>query len=145
MIGRNKERRRNVASIAMLFVLASAQPAWSRALERSAEQMSWLDNGRIRLGVDFSIGGAITWLSEAGGPNMINSYDWGRQIQMSFYSGPVPFAPRGATISPNWKVLGWNPAVGSGNTSDISRDTEGIATVRNLGRRVAEMAKRLAG
>jgi hypothetical protein len=26
---------------------------------------------------------------------MINSYDWGRQIQMSFYSGPVPYVPEG--------------------------------------------------
>ncbi|MGK0218846.1 MAG: hypothetical protein ACI9HE_002342 [Planctomycetota bacterium] len=78
-----------------------------------ATGMSWLDNGQIRLGVDLSIGGAITHLSEviAGvpGKNMINSHDWGRQIQMSFYSGPVPFVPDGATVADAWKALGWNP------------------------------------
>jgi hypothetical protein len=72
--------------------------------------MSWLDNGRLRLGIDLSLGGSITWLAEVRtGQNMINSYDRGRQIQMSFYSGPVPFVPQGATVSPHWKSLGWNP------------------------------------
>ncbi|MGA2030705.1 MAG: flavodoxin family protein [Thermoguttaceae bacterium] len=40
-------------------------------------------------------------------------------------------------------VWGGNPAVGSGPTPDIARDAEGIATVKNLGRRVAEIAMRL--
>jgi multimeric flavodoxin WrbA len=40
-------------------------------------------------------------------------------------------------------VWGGNPAVASGPTSDIARDKEGIATVKNLGRRVAEVALRL--
>ena len=40
-------------------------------------------------------------------------------------------------------VWGGNPAVNTGPTPDIARDVEGIATVKNLGRRVAEMALRL--
>jgi multimeric flavodoxin WrbA len=40
-------------------------------------------------------------------------------------------------------VWGGNPAVNSGPTPDIARDQEGIATVKNLGRRVAEFALRL--
>ena len=40
-------------------------------------------------------------------------------------------------------VWGGNPAVSSGPTPDIARDAEGIATVKNLGRRVAEIALRL--
>ena len=40
-------------------------------------------------------------------------------------------------------VWGGNPAVSSGPTPDIARDQEGIATVKNLGRRVAEIALRL--
>jgi len=40
-------------------------------------------------------------------------------------------------------VWGGNPAVSSGSTPDIARDVEGIASVKNLGRRVAEMALRL--
>jgi multimeric flavodoxin WrbA len=40
-------------------------------------------------------------------------------------------------------VWGGNPVVTSGPTPDIARDAEGIATVKNLGRRVAEIALRL--
>ena len=49
------------------------------------ERMSFIDNGQIRVGVDLSIGGAITHVSDlARGEDLINSHDWGRQIQMSF-------------------------------------------------------------
>ncbi len=76
----------------------------------SESKMSYLDNGEIRLGVDLSKGGAVTYLADSESKeNVINSWDWGRQIQMSFYSGPVPFAPDGATLAPMWKDLGWNP------------------------------------
>ena len=40
-------------------------------------------------------------------------------------------------------VWGGNPAVSTGPTPDITRDVEGIASVKNLGRRVAEMVMRL--
>ena len=40
-------------------------------------------------------------------------------------------------------VWGGNPAVSTGPAPDITRDVEGIATVKNLGRRVAEIALRL--
>ncbi len=40
-------------------------------------------------------------------------------------------------------VWGGNPAVSSGPTPDITRDESGIATVKNLGRRVAEIVLRL--
>ena len=75
----------------------------------AGENMSFIENDQIRLGVNLDIGGAITYLSRKGSPNMINSHDWGRQIQMSFYSGPVPFVPEGATVSKAWEQLGWNP------------------------------------
>jgi len=72
--------------------------------------MSFLDNGTIRLGVDLDIGGAITYLADSKKRvNVINSYDWGRQVQMSFYSGPVPFAPGGKKPADHWRKLGWNP------------------------------------
>lgn len=79
------------------------------ALRLAAEKMAWLDNGRIRLGVDLDMGGAVTYLAEAGGSNMINSWDHGREVQLSFYSGPVPFQPPNTTLDPGWKELGWNP------------------------------------
>ena len=41
---------------------------------------------------------------------MINSHDWGRQIQMSFYSGPTPYIPEsGKEPSKTWTFIGWNP------------------------------------
>jgi hypothetical protein len=70
---------------------------------------AWLDNGVIRVGADLELGGAITWLGPSGTEkNLINNHDWGRQIQMSFYSGPVPFEPDGKKPDEHWKQLGWN-------------------------------------
>ncbi|HEX2973877.1 MAG TPA: hypothetical protein VHP11_16205 [Tepidisphaeraceae bacterium] len=73
-------------------------------------KMSYLDNGIIRLGVNLEVGGAITYLSKAGDTtNLVNNWDWGRQIQMSHYSGPVPFLVPGKEPAPQWRGLGWNP------------------------------------
>ncbi|HHU26023.1 MAG TPA: hypothetical protein GXZ56_05315 [Bacteroidales bacterium] len=74
--------------------------------------MLYISNDRIKLGVDLTLGGAVTYLSDElnGGENMVNSYDWGRQIQLSFYSGPWPFiGPNGEEPAPEWVSLGWNP------------------------------------
>ncbi|MDD4774024.1 MAG: hypothetical protein PHZ09_10565, partial [Eubacteriales bacterium] len=71
--------------------------------------VSVIENAGVRLGINLGLGGAVTWLSEQGGPNLINSADWGRQVQMSFYSGPVPFRPAGVGIRESWAYLGWNP------------------------------------
>jgi len=77
-----------------------------------AERMDFLDNGAIKIGVDLDIGGSITHLSAArDGENLINSYDLGRQIQQSYYSGPQPFGQ----AHPSWKNWPWNP-IGSGDT-----------------------------
>jgi hypothetical protein len=79
-------------------------------------KMSWLDNGVIRLGVDLDLGGAITWLSRSGDQvNLINSFDWGRQVQMSFYGGPVPYGVGDRQPRADWAGLGWNP-IQSGDT-----------------------------
>ena len=73
-------------------------------------QMSWLDNGKIRLGVDLAIGGAITWISKTEDQrNVINSADWGRQVQMSYYSGPGPYIVGEKRPKKFWEGLGWNP------------------------------------
>ena len=73
-------------------------------------RMSWLDNGVIRLGVDLDCGGAITWLSRSGDQrNVINSSDLGREVQMSFYSGPTPFEASAKKPAAEWAHLGWNP------------------------------------
>ncbi len=72
--------------------------------------MSYLDNGIIRIGANLDIGGAITFVAPSGSDeNIINSHDWGRQVQMSFYSGPNPFTPNGKQPRESWRFLGWNP------------------------------------
>jgi hypothetical protein len=90
--------------LGLSLALASAQEG------RPWRGMRYLDNGLVKLGVDLSVGGAITYLSRSGDDlNLINSYDWGRQIQLSFYSGPVPYEPEGKKPIEFWAALGWNP------------------------------------
>jgi len=59
----------------------------------SDENLLFIENEYIRIGANLSLGGALTHLAEIGKENLINNYDWGRQVQMSFYSGPVPHLP----------------------------------------------------
>jgi len=73
-------------------------------------RMTFLDNGEVRVGMDLSLGGAVTFLSGRDHPgNLINSADLGRQIQMSHYSGPWPFTVGDKTPHRSWAGLGWNP------------------------------------
>ena len=86
------------------------------------DNLLFIENEYLRLGANLSLGGALTHLSEKGRENLINNYDWGRQVQMSFYSGPVPHLPEGIENHPGWDYIGWNP-IQSGdcfrNRSDI--------------------------
>lgn len=92
---------------AATLVLLSTVQAGPREHEA---RMSFLDNGTIRLGVDLGLGGAITWLSRSGTQdNIINSADWGRQVQMSYYAGPIPFVVGKKKPAKQWLHLGWNP------------------------------------
>ena len=74
-------------------------------------RMSYLENEDIRLGIDLNLGGAITYLAPATNHdlNVINSSDWGRQVQLSYYSGPVPYHPPGTKMNQSWHFIGWNP------------------------------------
>lgn len=98
-------------TIAIVGMVASAMADTDQErARRHPAKMSYLDNGVIRLGVDLNRGGAITYLSRSGAAqNLVNSYDCGRQIQMSYYAGPVPFAIAGKQPKPNWRFIGWNP------------------------------------
>lgn len=96
-------RRLLSALLLTLSVARAAEPG-------GAAEMSWLDNGTIRLGIDLGLGGSIVWLSKSGdGLNVINTHDWGREVQMSFYSGPIPFVAAGQQPAEAWSKLGWNP------------------------------------
>ena len=96
--------------IAVLFFTTVAWADGGAADGTRPTKMSYLDNGVIRLGIDLRLGGAITYLSRSGTEqNLVNSFDCGRQIQMSYYSGPVPFSVAGKEPKPEWKFIGWNP------------------------------------
>ena len=71
--------------------------------------VAYLQNGTIKIGVDLSKGGSITYLANMRrNGNLINSYDLGRDIQQSYYSGPrsVRSQPRRNRSWTNWP---WNP------------------------------------
>tara|TARA_B100000809_G_C14832615_1_gene421632 strand:+ start:207 stop:605 length:399 start_codon:yes stop_codon:yes gene_type:complete len=120
-------------TIATLLTAAMLLPQLSLAQPRNAEaKMSVLENDQIRFGANLTLGGAITLLSTKDGPNMINSHDWGRQIQMSFYSGPKPFEPNGKKPADHWKQLGWNPI----QSGDFGGNTSTILEHRNDGKTI---------
>jgi hypothetical protein len=98
-----------------------------------AERMSWLENDRIKLGIDLDRGGAITFLSAAkDGANVINNFDLGRQVQLSFFSGPVPFEANGQKPAEHWNHIGWNPI----QTGDDFKNTSRVTAHENDGRRL---------
>ena len=119
------KNRNNIIVLLALTVTTNAVTVWAgqNSTEPTGEKMSYLDNGTIRLGMDLNIGGSIIYLADANDRiNIINNHDWGRQIQMSFYSGPVPFTPGGKQPSKTWAGLGWNPIQSgdyAGNRSSI--------------------------
>ena len=92
-----------------ILVAAGALSAWG-GQPLPAPRMTFLDNGEIRIGMDLSLGGAVTFVSSKDHPgNIINSADLGRQIQMSHYSGPWPFEVGAKKPRKEWAGLGWNP------------------------------------
>ena len=97
-----------------------------------ASEMSFLDNGKILVGVDLKLGGAITWLSRSGGENVVNSHDFGRQVQLSFFSGPVPFGVGENQPAQHWRHIGWNPI----QTGDDFGHTSRVIECRNDGRSI---------
>lgn len=106
---------------------------WVFCTQVRAERMSWLENDRIRLGVDLDRGGAITFLAAAkDGANVINNFDLGRQVQLSFFSGPVPFEADGQKPAEHWKHIGWNPI----QSGDDFKNTSRILAHKNNGSQI---------
>jgi len=87
---------------------------------------SYLDNGIIKIGVDSTQGGSITWLSLSGTTNnIVNRHDLGREIQQSYYAGPQPYNPSN-NANPGWPNWPWNPIQSGdsyGNSSVVLEQT----------------------
>jgi hypothetical protein len=113
-------------TITLLAFIALAGAAKSVA---APDRISFIDNGQPKVGVDQDLGGAITWLSAPGHDNLINNADWGRQIQLSFYSGPQPFEPDGQKAHPHWKNWAWNPI----QSGDVYRNRAKVVDLTNTG------------
>jgi hypothetical protein len=117
------------AALLLAATVRATEPAIAAQLPPGA-RVTWLDNGILKLGADLAHGGAIVFLSRGGGPNLVNNYDFGRQIQLSFYSGPVPFSTAGQQPAKHWEHLGWNPV----QTGDDFRNAPEIVSHQNDGR-----------
>ena len=119
----NKHALVSLFAVAFLSLLAS--PLWAQTgapmyvskpgeeyFDFGDEPIRYIENDRVKVGFNLAIGGAVVYLEDKknNSGNMINSYDWGRQIQLSYYSGPHPFiGPNGEKPSDSWAGLGWNP------------------------------------
>jgi hypothetical protein len=93
----------------------------------AAKNMSFLDNGVVKVGVDLDKGGVITHVSTSGGgdvDNLVNEHDLGREVQQSYYSGGI--GP--GTPCPGFGS-GWNP-VGAG---DCNGNASSVVTHTNDG------------
>ncbi len=92
-------------------------------------QLSYLNNGVLKLEIDLDKGGTITYLSLASDTNnVINSYDLGREVQQAYYSGPDNFGD----TTPPWSPWPWNPTAAGdrfGNTSQVLQWTNDTQTI----------------
>ncbi|MFN9719021.1 MAG: hypothetical protein ACK58L_10030 [Planctomycetota bacterium] len=80
------------------------------------DDMVWLSNAEVKVGLKKSSGGAIAWISASGSDrNLINAWDRGRLVQQSWY---------GMSDGSDWngKPWRWNPVQGGdwkGRSSSI--------------------------
>jgi hypothetical protein len=75
--------------------------------------LSFIDNGSIRIGVETTRGGVISFLGPTGGGlNVVNTADAGRYIQQSYYGNVVPGTPP-------WAPWRWNPVQGGDTTNAL--------------------------
>jgi len=135
MIVTSMKNRNNFIVLFAVAAITNAAGVWAgqSSAEPAGEKISYLDNGTIRLSVDLNLGGSVTYLADARDRiNIINNHDWGRQIQMSFYSGPVPFTPGGKQPSKTWAGLGWNPI----QSGDCAGNRSRIIEHRNDGKSI---------
>lgn len=85
----------------------------------------YFDTPYFRIGFHLGQGGAITYLKPVDAPdNIVNNYDYGRQLQYALYGWPVVgFRPEGKLpAAQQWNEIGWDPI----QTGDF--DTPSVVT-----------------
>lgn len=124
-------KKTNVLIPAILLCLGFANnTSAQRSIADSLKSMSYIQNDFIKVGIDLNLGGAITYIADVKKQeNLINNADWGRQVQMSFYSGPVPFEPDGKKADPFWIYIGWNPI----QSGDVAGNRSKVLEQKNTG------------
>ena len=91
--------------------LPTAMPAEfsGRSPVPEREELLFLDNGTVRIGINRARGASITHLSWAGYPkNVIHSSDPGRLVQQSYYAGKR-LVRRDEGQHHAWSPWAWNP------------------------------------
>ena len=97
------------------MLLCGPGNAQDKKKEKTGRQWEYLDNGRVRVGIDKSRGACIGFFAEsATGRNPLNHYDEGRFIQQSYY---------GAADGSKWNGKPWvyNPIQGGHHKGKRSR------------------------
>ncbi|QDU90822.1 hypothetical protein Pla175_42350 [Pirellulimonas nuda] len=102
----------NVTTFCIALMVATA--AIAATPEKDGPDLLVIDNGAVKVGIDRTMGAAITWLSWKDYPqNAVNLHDPGRLVQQSYYAG----RPRDRTDegqSEDWSPWRWNPIQGGG-------------------------------
>ena len=112
------------------WMLVTAVASGETQPEVAAKQQ-FLENGRVRIGVDLSSGGSICWFSKLPeNRNLLNHADRGRFIQQSYYGKPDGSLWAGKP----WR---WNPVQGGdykGKPAKLLevKETEGTLYLRSI-------------
>jgi hypothetical protein len=82
----------------------------------AVDNFVYLDNGIVSIGIDVSRGGSVGSFgpSGSGSPNYINIHDFGRETQVSYYTGPVPYNVTGCNQPASYAGFPYNP-IGAGD------------------------------
>lgn len=100
-----------VSLVLALFSTLMAQPS------AEASELLFIENDKVKVGIDRSKGASITWLSWKAYPaNTVNIHDPGRLIQQSYYAGRSLNRQEDGQ-SKDWSPWSWNPIQGGGVAS----------------------------
>jgi hypothetical protein len=111
------------------ILLAAA--AFAEPVPEVASKQKFIENGKIKIGVDLSSGGSIFWFSELPEDrNLLNHADRGRFIQQSYYGKP----DGSLWVKKPWR---WNPVQGGDYKHKPAKllevkETEGTLYVRSI-------------